>query len=190
MHGSKRYRYDDDTRKKWQDPEKILRRVGLLPGMIFVDVGCGEGFFSVPASRIVGNAGHVYAFDINAEEISRLEQTAEREGLDNIVAQVGEAEKTILFEAEADIVFLGIDLHDFADPAKVLSNARRMIKPAGRLVDLDWKKEQMDMGPPFHIRFDEAKASRLISEAGFTVEAVTESGPYHYVIVAKPELPA
>jgi ubiquinone/menaquinone biosynthesis C-methylase UbiE len=190
MHGSKRYRFDDETRKKWQDPEEILRRIGLLPGMVFVDVGCGEGFFSVPASRIVGHRGRIYAFDINAEEIGRLEETAEREGLGNIVARVGEAEKTILFEAEADMVFLGIDLHDFADPAQVLHNAGKMIKPTGRLVDLDWKKDQMDMGPPFHIRFDEAKASRLISEAGFTVEAVTESGPYHYIIIAKPALPA
>jgi ubiquinone/menaquinone biosynthesis C-methylase UbiE len=189
MHRGKRYLYDDESRKRLQDPEAVLRRVGLLAGMVFVDVGCGEGFFSVPASRIVGERGRVYAFDINAEEIGQLKETVEREGLDNIVVQVGEAELTVLFEAEADMVFLGIDLHDFADPAKVLSNARRMIKPTGRLVDLDWKKERGDMGPPFQIRFDEAKASHLISEAGFVVETVTDNGPHHYIIIAKPEFP-
>jgi ubiquinone/menaquinone biosynthesis C-methylase UbiE len=185
-HLHKRYRHDDEDRKKWQDAAKILDLAGLLPGMIFVDVGCGEGFFSVPAARIVGFEGRIYAFDINAEAIERLKQTAAEEGLQNIVAQVGRGEDTVLFEEQADMVFFGIDLHDFADASKVLANARKMIKPGGRLVDLDWKKKEMELGPPLHIRFDEEKASGLITEAGFLIESVSPSGAYHYIIIAKP----
>jgi hypothetical protein len=54
------------------------------------------------------------------------------------------------------------------------------------LVNLDWKKEPMDLGPPLKIRISEDMAVRLIQTAGFTVETVKDSGPYHYLVVAKP----
>ena len=86
----------------------------------------------------------------------------------------------------ADVVFYSIVLHDFHDPAKVLVNAKRMFKPFGRLVDLDWKKKQTEIGPPLRIRFSEEQAQRLIKDAGFKVESVRDVGRDHYVVVAKP----
>jgi hypothetical protein len=52
------------------------------------------------------------------------------------------------------------------------------------LVDLDWKKEQMNFGPPLHIRFDEKKAGQLIESAGFKVQSIASSGLYHYMIIS------
>jgi ubiquinone/menaquinone biosynthesis C-methylase UbiE len=182
----KRYRHDDEDRRKWQDPEAILAEIGLEPGMVFADLGCGEGFFTLPAARIVGPEGLVYALDIDTEAIELLEQAADEEGLGNVTAVAGEGENAVLCEECADIVFFGTVLHDFTDAAMVLLNARKMIKPAGRLVNLDWKKEQTELGPPIEIRFDEDKASRLISEAGFQVEKIQDIGPYHYIVTAKP----
>jgi len=183
----KRYRHDDEDRRKWQNPESILAEIGLAPGMVFVDLGCGEGFFALPAARIVGSEGRVYALDSDAEAINLLKGTAEQEGLGNVIAIAGEGESAVLCEECADIVFFGTVLHDFADASMVLLNARKMIKSAGRLVNLDWKKEQTELGPPIEIRFDENKASRLISEAGFQVEKIQNIGPYHYIVTAKPD---
>jgi ubiquinone/menaquinone biosynthesis C-methylase UbiE len=108
------------------------------------------------------------------------------EGFRNVITHVGAAEETVMCEACADIVFFGIVLHDFQSPFRVLSNARRMLKPAGRLVDLDWKKEPMGFGPPLRIRFSEKQATRLLEENGFKVQSLDISAPYHYVIVASP----
>jgi hypothetical protein len=69
-------------------------------------------------------------------------------------------------------------------PANVLANAKVMLKPAGHLVDLDWKKEPTAFGPPLQIRFSEDQASNLIREAGFEVEQTKQAGPYHYIIIA------
>jgi ubiquinone/menaquinone biosynthesis C-methylase UbiE len=174
-------------RRRWQDPEAIFDRIGLKSGFIFVDIGCGNGFFALPASHIVGENGKVYGLDKDDNAISKLRERVRKEGLDNLVLTVGKAEETILCEACADIVFLANDLHDFEKPNKVLINARRMIKPSGRLVDLDWKKKSMTMpGPPLRIRLSEEEASNLIKESGFEVEAAEEAGPYHYLITAKP----
>jgi ubiquinone/menaquinone biosynthesis C-methylase UbiE len=183
---NKRFRHDDEDRRKWQDPEAILAEIGLARGMVFADLGCGEGFFALPAARIVGSEGRVYALDSDAEGIDHLKDTAKEEGLGNVTAVAGKGESTVLCEECADIVFLGTVLHDFDDAAMVLRNARTMIKPTGKLVNLDWKKEHTELGPPVEIRFDEDKASRLISEAGFQVKKVRDSGPYHYIVTAKP----
>jgi hypothetical protein len=97
---------------------------------------------------------------------------------------VGEAEKTRVCEGCADIVFFGIDLHDFRDPVAVLKNAKQMLGPAGRLVDLDWKDEPMEMGPPLGKRFSIEKARHLIESVGLRIQSVQEAGPYHYLIIA------
>jgi ubiquinone/menaquinone biosynthesis C-methylase UbiE len=102
--------------------------------------------------------------------------------------KAGAAEETIFCETCADIVFFGIVLHDFRDPAKVLLNAKTMLKPTGRLIDLDWKKAAMELGPPLSIRFSEKKAVSLIRTAGFKIETAKETGPYHYLIIARPRI--
>jgi ubiquinone/menaquinone biosynthesis C-methylase UbiE len=176
--------HDDKERRRWQNPEEILRAIGVTPGSVFIDIGCGSGFFTVPAARLVDNYGKVYALDMSRDAVALLKERAAVEGLRNIVAEVGMAEDRIFCEACANIVFFGIVLHDFDDPDKVLLNAGKMLKPAGRLVDLDWKKEPMELGPPLDIRFSEEQATGRIRGAGFQIDSVEDSGLYHYLVVA------
>jgi SAM-dependent methyltransferase len=122
--------------------------------------------------------------DISAESIGRLRAGAEKERLRNILSRVGEAEETLFCEGCADIVFFGIDLHDFRDPAAVIRNAKQMLGPEGHLADLDWKAEPMDLGPPLGRRFSVGKASSLIESVGLRIWNIQEAGPYHYLIIA------
>ncbi len=176
----------DYERRKWQNPEAILSDIGLRPGFTFIDVGCGGGFFALPAARMVGKRGKVHGLDIDADSIDSLKELAASEGLNNLELAIDKAEELVICEQCADIVFFGMVLHDFQDPAKVLENAGRMVKPAGKLVNLDWKKEPMGLGPPLEIRFSEEKAVHMIEAAGFAVELVKNSGDYHYVVIARP----
>ncbi len=182
--GRRRFLADDPERKKWQDPEQILSAIGLSAGMVFADVGCGEGYFALPAARRVGPQGKVLAADINPEAVDALRRQAAAEGLLNLSAEAKAAEDTVFCTGCADIVFFGIDLHDFADPARVIRNAKTMLKPSGRLVDLDWKDEPMAMGPPPEKRFSREKAGKMIETAGFRIGSVQNAGPYHYLIIA------
>lgn len=183
----RRWHYIDETeRRQWQNPEEILNAVGLRPGFIFVDIGCGNGFFAIPAARLVGHGGRVYGLDISSEAIDEIRRKAAAEGLDNVELTIGKAEEATLCHSCADVVFFGNVLHDFQDPAKALANARGMVKPAGKLVDLDWRKTGSPFGPPVSVRFDEATAVGLIESAGFKAETVSRSGAYHYLIIARP----
>jgi ubiquinone/menaquinone biosynthesis C-methylase UbiE len=175
---------DEATRRSWYNPEAILQ--DLKVGMVFVDVGCGDGFFSLLAAKKVGANGGVYAVDVDPSGIEKLKNKAKAEGLTNIEAKVGKAEDTVFCKACADFIFYSMDLHDFHDPAKVLQNAKQMVKPGGQLVDLDWKKQQMSFGPPVSIRFSEEYASGLMRSAGFVVTDVRDAGLFHYVVTAKP----
>ncbi len=181
-----RLSFNDPGRRKWQDPEVILSGIGLRPGSTFIDIGCGGGFFALPAARIVGEQGKVYGLDVNDGLIADLEKQAAGEGLKNLYLTTGRGEESVICRECADIVFIGIALHDFQDPSKVLENARDMVKPSGRLVNLDWKKEPMKLGPPLRIRFDQEKAAGLIEAASFTVDTITDSGSYHYLVTARP----
>jgi ubiquinone/menaquinone biosynthesis C-methylase UbiE len=158
LHHHSKFYNDEKERRKWQNPEAILPETGVKKGSIFVDVGCGEGFFAVPAARIVGKNGKVYALDIDEESIAILRKKAAKEGLTNLETRVGAAEEIVLCEACADFVFFGIVLHDFRNVPKVLQN----------------------------IRFTEAQAAGLLDKAGFEVEEAKERGLYHYLILAKP----
>jgi ubiquinone/menaquinone biosynthesis C-methylase UbiE len=176
----------DHGRRRWLNPEAILSSIGLRPGFTFIDIGCGAGFFALPAARIVGKKGKVYGLDTDAESIAGLKEQASGEGLENLYLTVGRAEEIIVRRQCADIIFIGMALHDFQDPSRVLENASSMAKPTGRLVDLDWKKEPTEFGPPLRIRLSVEAAVSLIEGAGFTVETTKDSGPYHYLVIARP----
>ncbi|RJO63300.1 MAG: class I SAM-dependent methyltransferase [Dehalococcoidia bacterium] len=179
--------YNHAERRLWQDAPAILSQIGLKPGDTLADIGSGDGYFSIPAAKVVGNSGKVYALDLSAEAIAELKAAASIAGLNNIQTAVGEAETTLLCKGCADVVLMANVLHDFADPVAALKNARLMLKPGGRLANLDWKKEKDQLhGPPFAKRFDQEKATALLNQAGFKVMSSALVGPFHYLLIAEP----
>src|SRR3972149_5543712 len=88
---------DEATRRSWFNPEKVLADAGLGSGMVFVDVGCGDGFFTIVASQLVGEKGMVYAVDIDASAVERLKRRAAEKGLSNVKAVVAEAEEKVFW---------------------------------------------------------------------------------------------
>lgn len=176
--------HNEGERRGWQNPEQILTEAGVKAGDVFIDLGCGFGFFALPAAKITGSEGLVCGVDVDSEALEELRTQSERAGLGNIRVKLAAAEDVSLCERCADIAFIGIALHDFKDPFKVLQNAKRALKMDGRLVNLDWKKEATPFGPPVNIRFSESEAASLIKSAGFNVVSIQDSGPYHYMIVA------
>jgi ubiquinone/menaquinone biosynthesis C-methylase UbiE len=183
------WHYHDDDRKNWQNADSVLNAIGLKEGFTVIDVGCGQGYFTLPIARLVGETGTVYGLDSNEEAIEFLRIKALEENLHNIKLTTAEAENSILCNQCADIIFLGNVLHDFDDPAVVLRNARKMVKPGGRLVDLDWRKESVEIGPRLGKRFSPDYASELIAAAGFIIESIANSGQYHYIVIARPAGP-
>ena len=81
--------FDEEIRRQWQDPDVVLMEIGLKPGVTFIDVGCGEGFFTLPVVRLVGEKGRVYGLDVNPQAIERLRIKAANESITNLKLRVG-----------------------------------------------------------------------------------------------------
>jgi ubiquinone/menaquinone biosynthesis C-methylase UbiE len=178
--------YNYAERLLWQNPEAVLAQIGFKPGNVMADVGCGDGFFSIPAARITGPSGMIYALDSSPKAIEILQTRATEAGIYNIQARAGDAEEYVFCHHCADFVLMANVLHDFHTPLKALECARNMLKPDGKLVDLDWKKEPDQLhGPPLAKRLNQEEAAVLLQQAGFKVTLNTLSQPFHYLLLAE-----
>jgi ubiquinone/menaquinone biosynthesis C-methylase UbiE len=125
-------------------PEDTLRRFGLAPGMTFVDVGAGTGFFTRAAAEIVGPEGTAVAVDSSAEMLAIMRA---RNGTQRIRTVQSSDYKIPLETGCADLVMVAFVLHETEDRARFLAELRRLLKPDGRILILEWKKQQDEYRP-------------------------------------------
>ncbi len=179
---SHKFHYNIKDRIKSQDPNQILSLIGLENGMCFVDLGANDGYFSIPAAKIVGVEGLVYAIDPDAEALKRLTKRGSKNHIDNIKAFELSAEDLLPISSCADIVFIGNALHHFTDPLAGLMNAVKMLKPHGSIFNLDWKKIISSEGPPIDARLSEADVIRLCNKLGLKTTICDNFSNSHYLI--------
>lgn len=173
---------DDPDRKRWQDPEGIFNAFDVRPGSVIADVGCGTGFFSIPAASRVRPSGKVYAIDLQEEMLWTLQERLVGQGIDNVLPVLSTEEAIPLPSGCVDVVLLMNALHELVGEA-TLQESKRILRPGGFMVVIDWKREPMDMGPPLEHRLSEEEAARRLRALGLEVEQAW-SGPYHYGLKA------
>ena len=120
------------TRSKSVDPARLLREAGLRPGMHVLDFGCGPGRYAIPAAKIVGSEGRVYALDIHPLAWSMVQKMADKQRLRNLQLIRSDSD-TGLDPLSIDVVLLYDVLHDVDDKPRVLKEVRRVLKPSGIL---------------------------------------------------------
>ena len=78
---------DEYRFKRWLDSHasEVLAEIGVRKKQVVLDFGCGSGTYTIPAAKLVGDGGKVYALDINRKALDRIEERAKKEGLMNIV---------------------------------------------------------------------------------------------------------
>ena len=181
-HQEHRFSYDASVRRKLQNPEQILQSIGLRDGMCFVDIGCNDGFFTLPAARLVGEKGKIVAIDIDAEALQRLQEKLSKEKINNTEIIQQPAEDVVACQHCADIIFFGTVLHDFNDPLQVLRNSKLMLKPDGIIYDYDWIKQDSPLGPPLAKRFSQDYAEQIVGQAGLKVAESTLIDDHFYAM--------
>ena len=98
--------HDNPLLPLFKNPHKILRQAGLKSGQKVLEVGCGPGFFTLPAADIVGDKGLVYAVDLNPYTIKRVQKKISRSGIKNIHPMCVNASHTGLTDQSIDTAFL------------------------------------------------------------------------------------
>jgi ArsR family transcriptional regulator len=109
----------------------------LLPPLRVADLGCGEGYLTLEASRW---ASRVVAVDRSRAVLQRARALASRRGVSNVVWKRGEIEKLPLHDASVDVALFSQALHHAAEPARAMAEAVRILVPGGHVLVLDLRE--------------------------------------------------
>lgn len=181
-----RERLEHPDRLRLLPPRELLARAGVQEGMVVADVGCGPGFFTLPAAQMVGPLGRIYAIDIHPEMLEAVQDKARRADLLNIETVKAEESSIPLPDAVADVGLLAFVLHEAVDPAAFAREVVRLVAPGGHLLVLEWKKKQMPSGPPIRDRLTPEAAEGWLARAGLRVVDRFEPNPDHYGLIGQP----
>jgi len=175
-----------NEREREEQPGRALDLIGIQPGMVVADVGAGTGYMTLRIARRVGEDGKVYANDIQPAMLEKLEDNARRANLGNIETVLGSEADAKLPANKVDLVILVDVYHEFSRPQEMLQSIRRSLKPDGRLVLLEYKKED----PTIPIRPDHKMSvyeiRTEVEAEGYKMDKVIDTlGRQHIVIFRK-----
>lgn len=170
----------------FSDPQSNVLQLGLREGMRVADLGSGVGHHALFASPIVGDIGRIYAVDVQEEVLKHLYESAKTRGIKNIETVWGNIEKqggTTLKEQSMDAVILSNTLFQLEERSPAVLEIKRILKPGGRLLVIDWAGSYDGMGPPPSHVVPEHVALELFITNGFHKLKDFRAGPHHYSIV-------
>lgn len=194
-------------RRSHLDPARALGEFGLHGGAVFADLGCGPGFFTIPAAKIVGPRGRVYAADVQPEMLARVREAAAANNLENIetslvreyplpegrygpqgrpAQQSGWAYDFGIRDATVDLALVAFVLHETEDPARFLHGAAELLKRSGRIALLQWQKRDTYAGPAVQARMTPDDTLAAIRDAGLRAQEAPSLDPDHYAFLVRP----
>ncbi len=166
-------------------PDAALESIGIKAGMTAADVGAGSGYFTVRLARRVGAEGKVYAQDIQPEMLRLLRRRLEKANFDNVVTVLGTETDPKLPENSLDLILMVDVYHEFSQPQRMLRELRKALKDDGRLVLLEYRKEDpwVPIRPEHKMSVAEAKLE--VEDEGFLLERVGKELPRQHILVFK-----
>lgn len=169
-------------RESEESPSKAVALLGLKPGMVVTDLGAGTGYYAVRMARLVGPTGKVYAVDIQPKMLELLGKRLSSAGITNVEPLLGAEAETNLPPGSQDLIILVDVYHEFSKPQEMLRSIRKALKEDGRLVLLEFRKED----PAIPIRLEHkmtlAEVKTELEPEGFRIEKVLDNLPWQHMI--------
>jgi len=177
---------DRPEREEEEHPDQALQAIGIRRGMIVADIGAGSGVMTFKMAKLVGTPGKVYAEDIQPAMLDILRERAEHDKITNVQTVLGTASDPKLPAAAIDLILLVDVYHEFSQPQAMLDRMREALKPGGRLVLLEYRKEDptVPILPDHKMSVSEVKAE--VEPEGFQFDQVIEVLPRQHIIIFRP----
>jgi ubiquinone/menaquinone biosynthesis C-methylase UbiE len=174
---------DTPGRARELRPRELLKEVAeVRRGQTGVDFGSGTGFFALPMAEMVGEEGRVYAVDNSEVMQAHLREKSPPSNLETVRADVT---ATGLPDAVAEICLLSSILHEVKEPARLVAEAARLLKPGGRMVVVEFRADVDSPGPPRRRRIPRGQLERLFAQAGITFLSYREWSALYYAAVGE-----
>lgn len=171
------------VRDEQEQPDRVVAELNIPRGATVVDLGAGVGYFTWRLARQVGPQGRVIAVDIQQGMLDLLAANLEQRGVDNVKMILATADNPRLPVAAVDLVLIVDSYHELAKPETTMEHVRRSLKPGGRLVIIEYRKE--DPNIPIHplrkMSVEEVRSE--IEPTGFKMVELMDFLPTQHILV-------
>jgi len=171
------------ARDAYQKPDEVIRALELKPGETVADIGSGSGYFTLRLARAVGEAGHVYGVDIDPDLTRHLNRRIRDSGLRNVQTVLSEPDDPLLPDRSIDRFLIVNTWHHIEGHARYLALLKKLLKPGGQIIMIDYQKRDLPVGPPMAMKIARGDLVREMVENGFRLASEHTFLPYQYFLV-------
>jgi ubiquinone/menaquinone biosynthesis C-methylase UbiE len=171
---------------KFINPRLIVDALEIEMGMVIGDFGCGTGYFTFPLAAKVGQTGKVYALDILKDKLEAIESEAKILGLSNVIAKrvnLEAAGGSKLEDNSVDWVFLVNMLFQNKNKEIIIKEAARVLRTGGKLLIIEWNKEDSSMGPADNLRVSKTEISESAQSNSLAVLREIKISDFHFGLI-------
>ena len=170
-------------REAEEHPREAVGAMQIAKGSTVADVGAGSGYISRLLAAAVGPHGTVWCSDIQPRMLEILEQKMKAAGITNYKAVLGSDTDPRLPEGQFDLILLADVYHEFAHPREMLRHLRLALRPGGRLVLLEYRKEDPNVPIREEHKMAVTTVRRELEPEGFEFEHVIETLPRQHLLI-------
>lgn len=171
-----------ESRDREEDCNKLLRELKLQPGQTICDMGCGNGFYTMRIAKRIGAKGVIYAVDIQPEMLSMLSERAKADRVHNIKLLLGTVVDPQLPAESCDMILCVDVYHEFSHPEQMLAAMRKALKPAGRLVLVEFRAEDPQVPIKPEHKMSKEQVLKELPPNGFKLVQEFDGLPWQHVM--------
>jgi ubiquinone/menaquinone biosynthesis C-methylase UbiE len=172
-------------REQEEAPSKALAALELKSGMVVADIGAGSGYYTSRMAKLVGPGGRVFATDIQQGMLDLLNRRIQSEGLGNVTPVLGGMEDPKLPEGAIDLAIMVDVYHELQNPQVFLQRLKPVFKPGGRLVLVEFRKEDPKVPILAAHKMSVAEVKMELEAEGFVLDKVIDVLPWQHILVLK-----
>jgi len=175
-------------RDEEEAPDIALNVLKIPKGASVADIGAGSGFITERLSARVGPTGRVFANDLQPQMLQILGRRLAQRNITNVTLVQGTIDDPKLDAASVDLEIMVDVYHELSQPQAMLRRLRAALKPGGRLVLLEYRKEDPTVPIKFEHKMSVAEAKMELEAEGFTLAKVDEALPRQHILIFTPTL--
>jgi SAM-dependent methyltransferase len=168
-------------RRRLQPVKPALELLGLERDHVLIDLGCGSGYFLLPAA---GRVQEAWGLDISPAMLRLARQAAAAAGARNVRIRRSCEHRIPGATGSVDRALVVDVLHEMTAPVRLLGEIRRVLVPDGRLLVVDWNRRPSPHGPPLSQRIGRERAREMLARAGFQKITAHNIYRHHYALLA------
>ena len=173
---------DSPKRRKMLPTRTVLNKIGLNEGARLADIGCGIGYFSIPAADVIGPQGIVFALDVSKEMIEELDKKIEENDIENIRTVITDKYNFKLEDNSVSYAFICTVLHEIEDGMAFINETKRILALGGKIAVVEWIRAESDWGPPVDHRLDSSDVKIMLQAAGFKEIEYLKLNEHFYIV--------